>query len=64
MEDFDRIATYLDAFVEQEQRIDIHDCPRELPKHMLATWPHSPRSRQCCMPIRISLPARKRLLWG
>jgi hypothetical protein len=29
MEDFDRIATYLDAFVEQEQRIGTHDCPRE-----------------------------------
>ena len=29
VEDFDRIALYLDAFVEQEQRIDTHECPRE-----------------------------------
>lgn len=29
MEDFDRLAGYIDDFVEQERRIDTRDCPRE-----------------------------------
>jgi type II secretory pathway pseudopilin PulG len=29
MEDFDRLAGYIDEFVEQERRIDISQCPRD-----------------------------------
>jgi hypothetical protein len=29
MEDFDRLAEYIDAFVAQEQQIDTSECPRE-----------------------------------